>query len=336
MARITELAPARTLEGSELIEIVQDHGNRKVRIDALVTLGKSAYALAQETGYSGTLEQWLDSLVGPAGAQGAQGVAGPAGSAGVQGIQGPAGVFLIAPVYTQPALTLNASVTAVDTEIGTSVPLVLNVVFAQGDAGAVLSRQILKNGVVSSITSQLITTLVFEAAAETYYAELTHEEGPLLNNNVGTPDPIGQILTGTLRSNAITYIGRRQAFFGTPDVTPSTNAEVRALSASFKCQNNAQVDASGTDLVASPAPSFVIQIPQGAKRVVIAYPASSRALASVRYSQLSNAEVKHNFVESIDRVDVNGANEFIGIAYRVFTYTPVEPFASAVNYKVFI
>ena len=62
--------------------------------------GNSAYQVAVNEGFGGTEQQWLDSLVGPAGAtgpqgpQGVQGLQGPAGNdgaQGAQGIQGPAG-----------------------------------------------------------------------------------------------------------------------------------------------------------------------------------------------------------------------------------------------------
>jgi hypothetical protein len=56
--------------------------------------GASAYEVAVENGYVGTEEQWLLSLVGPAGAtgeQGEQGVAGPVGATGPEGPAGPQG-----------------------------------------------------------------------------------------------------------------------------------------------------------------------------------------------------------------------------------------------------
>ncbi|MEZ5650368.1 MAG: hypothetical protein R3E87_07440 [Burkholderiaceae bacterium] len=59
--------------------------------------GLSAYELAVQQGYTGTLADWLASLVGapgaagPAGPAGPQGPQGPQGPAGPQGIQGPAG-----------------------------------------------------------------------------------------------------------------------------------------------------------------------------------------------------------------------------------------------------
>ncbi|MFF9175968.1 hypothetical protein [Streptomyces sp. NPDC014793] len=61
------------------------------------TPGKSAYEIAVDNGYTGTVTQWLASLVGPRGATGATGPAGATGATGAQGpkgdtgAQGPAG-----------------------------------------------------------------------------------------------------------------------------------------------------------------------------------------------------------------------------------------------------
>jgi hypothetical protein len=59
--------------------------------------GDSAYEIAVDNGFSGTEQQWLDSLVGEtgltgeAGAQGETGLTGPEGPQGPQGIQGETG-----------------------------------------------------------------------------------------------------------------------------------------------------------------------------------------------------------------------------------------------------
>ena len=56
--------------------------------------GKSAYEVAVEEGYTGTVTEWLASLVGPAGEQGLQGepgAKGDTGEPGPQGIEGPKG-----------------------------------------------------------------------------------------------------------------------------------------------------------------------------------------------------------------------------------------------------
>ena len=53
--------------------------------------GKSAYDLAVENGYSGTVEEWLLSLIGPQGEKGETGDPGPQGAKGETGDVGPQG-----------------------------------------------------------------------------------------------------------------------------------------------------------------------------------------------------------------------------------------------------
>ena len=55
------------------------------------TKGYSAYEVAVQQGFEGTVDEWLASLVGPQGPQGPQGETGQRGEQGVQGIQGPKG-----------------------------------------------------------------------------------------------------------------------------------------------------------------------------------------------------------------------------------------------------
>ncbi len=54
--------------------------------------GKSAYEVALDNGFSGTEEEWLESLVGPKGEQGDQGDQGEKGETGEQGPQGADGL----------------------------------------------------------------------------------------------------------------------------------------------------------------------------------------------------------------------------------------------------
>ena len=54
--------------------------------------GKSAYDLAKEDGFSGTLEEWLESLKGSQGAKGDTGEQGPAGEQGLKGDTGEQGI----------------------------------------------------------------------------------------------------------------------------------------------------------------------------------------------------------------------------------------------------
>lgn len=53
--------------------------------------GSSAYEIAQDNGFTGSITDWLNSLKGEDGAPGATGPAGPAGADGAPGATGPAG-----------------------------------------------------------------------------------------------------------------------------------------------------------------------------------------------------------------------------------------------------
>ena len=69
--------------------------NLQSQIDNIQTIpgqdGKSAYQLAQEAGFTGSVTDWLASLKGPKGDQGEVGATGPQGQQGIQGIPGLSG-----------------------------------------------------------------------------------------------------------------------------------------------------------------------------------------------------------------------------------------------------
>lgn len=85
MTKISLMTAATELDGTEMIEILQDGVNKKVPVNLLVIAGKSAYQLAVDAGYVGTMENWLLSLKGTPGENGQPGVQGPRGLTGTSG-----------------------------------------------------------------------------------------------------------------------------------------------------------------------------------------------------------------------------------------------------------
>ena len=123
---------------------------------------------------------------------------------------------------------------------------------------------------------------------------------------------------GNTKTNTFNFY--RKAFYGCDSVNNTaytTSAEVRALS------NNILNPKAGSN--------FKINIPVGAKMVVIAVP-NTRTLKSVKYIEGMSSEVKDIFVKST--VNVEGANLYTGIDYNVYTYIPVQDFPSACTYDV--
>lgn len=82
--------------------------------------GKSAYEIAQENGYTGTVTEWLASLKGPTGDTGATGATGPQGPPGTPGTDGadgspgPAGQDGVSPTISVSDITGGHRVTITD------------------------------------------------------------------------------------------------------------------------------------------------------------------------------------------------------------------------------
>lgn len=74
--RISDLPNAEAITGSEVVEAIQNGRNVKFTLAQLFVVGKSAYEVAKDAGFEGTLEQWLQSLHGQNGADGANGANG--------------------------------------------------------------------------------------------------------------------------------------------------------------------------------------------------------------------------------------------------------------------
>lgn len=66
--RITDLPPAQSITGAEVVEAVQNGKNVKFTLEQLFIAGKSAYDIAVDNGYVGSVDDWLASLVGANGA----------------------------------------------------------------------------------------------------------------------------------------------------------------------------------------------------------------------------------------------------------------------------
>ena len=131
--------------------------------------------------------------------------------------------------------------------------------------------------------------------------------------NYLTPLPSGQ------HSDTVTITGYRRLFYGVSNLAVSS-ALIRSLGSSSLAPVN------GT--------AFTIHIPVGATNVVIAYPATLRDLTSVQYVEGLYAEVKDNFVKTT--VNVEGASGYASVSYKVYIYTPVEPFGATATYNAII
>ncbi len=231
--------------------------------------------------------------------------------------------------YSAPAFGIVPNSTSL--ESGTLVQPAIVPSWSQNDAG-LLKRYLLQlstagAGMVSLVDGpalqnfnqpeiQIQDGLFLEFLATAFY-----DEGETKLNNLGEPDQTGKILAGS-KSDVLKYTGVRNAFYGAQAIAimPSLSSEIRAL--------------PGKILNPSNGTSFSISVAPGTERVVFAYPATLRNVSTVKYVELGNAEVGDTF--ELININVEGANGFMAISYKLYVYRPSVPFGSAATYNVTI
>lgn len=216
-------------------------------------------------------------------------------------------------------------------EAGAMVSPTIVPTFTQRDAGAI-NQYLLQLSTGGAANVNIVNSLtlasyiqsaiqVQDGAHLQYTATASFDEGLTKINNMGEPIPAGKILAGS-RSATLTYTGARQAFYGTGtvNVNPANSADIRAL--------------SGTKLNPTNGSVLTINIAPGTKRIIIAYPDTLRDVTSIKYVELGNAEVADTFTKI--NLQVDGANGYAPINYKVFVYIPAVPFGAGATYNATI
>ena len=137
-------------------------------------------------------------------------------------------------------------------------------------------------------------------------ATVTHTEGAVPKTNLGNDYAAGKIAAGSKSGTKGTITGHRKSFYGTTTDkgAATTSAIIRGLAGK----------SSGALRNGS---TFTVPIPVGALRVLIAYPATLRDVTSIKDVNGMNAEIKSGF--SLSRLQVEGANNYSAIEYKVYT-----------------
>lgn len=227
------------------------------------------------------------------------------------------------PTYTAPkiafAKTANASVT--NYEAGTTVSVATRTTYTQNDGGEVVELKVLKNNtaVATSDASPYDYTeeLVIGDETVTYKSTVSYADGAVKNDNFGEPDSYGQIKAGTLTSGSLTYVGKRNNFYGTltAEKTEFSSDEVRALAGKT----------FGT--------SFTINVPVGAQTIVFAMPATI-ADPTVKYEETNDSGMLGKFTKTTIQVaDARGGEEGM-MAYKLFVYAMPTPAAAGMTISV--
>jgi len=214
-------------------------------------------------------------------------------------------------IYVMPTLTLTGT-TPLAREIGSNISPVLQPIWNQNDAGAVIAFRLFNTGSPNPIhTSNAVgnfTVPSFQLTSNTSFnAEVQYAEGPIKNDTAGNPSPAGRILAGTTpRTVNVTYLAQRRGFLG-----PLTSAAPFVGMSSDQLRT--LLNEGALNIVAGN--TMFVDVPAGARGCAFAYPASVRAAQSIVQAGLGS-NVMHEFTQII--VPVAGLNNFSPVDYRVY------------------
>ena len=233
------------------------------------------------------------------------------------------------PTITQPYVILSSSTMGAK-EVGTSIIPVYTASLNPGTykygpaTGVTASSWIITDTNGGSKTESSGSFEEFQVIDNTSYkitAVAQHTEGTIPLTNLGNEYAAGKIQAGSKTKQVGTITGYRNSFYGTlEDKGELTSTVIRTLGKSNKALSNGS--------------TFNITIPVGALRVVIAYPAILRNLTSVSDINGLGAEIVTSFTEI--RVNVEGANGYQAIEYKVYYLDYANPNNANNTYKVTI
>lgn len=234
------------------------------------------------------------------------------------------------PTTTQPSVSLTFS-QAKSYEVGTKVSPSYSASLKAGsysygpDTGVVATAWEVTDTAGHSATTASGSFPEFQVIDGISYkitAKATHTEGTIPVTNTGNEYADGKIEAGTKSATSSAVTGYRKSFYGTTtDKTALDSDKIRALAG------------KSTSALANGS-TFTINIPVGAMRVVIAYPATLRDLTSVKDVNSANFEIVTSFVKST--LDVEGANDYDAISYKVYTLERAAAVTEANKYTVTI
>ena len=165
----------------------------------------------------------------------------------------------------------------------------------------------------------------FQVTDETSYkitAKATYQAGSIPLTNTGNDYEVGQIKAGSKTATSGAVTGYRTTFYGT---TTNKNALTSDTIRSLAGKSTSALKNGST---------FTVNVPVGAMRVVIVYPATLQDLSSVKDVNGLNAEIVSGFTKST--ISVEGANGYTAINYKVYTleYASANDVANTYTVKI--
>jgi hypothetical protein len=241
------------------------------------------------------------------------------------------------PTFTPPSINVSSNI-GTNVEAGT-IGLTLTMSFLSGSINGLTVGGIWNPSVFQNTRSGVVTgynafgvlypstassfpatssTVVIKDGSNSFAVSGNHTQGPQpkdsKNNNFSTPLPSGSV------SNSITVNGLRGTFRGadTFTFTPSSSDQIRIFPSSLGLANGS---------------IFEISVPLGSRRVVVAYPSTLRDVTSIIDP---NNNIVYTDEFNLTTVSVSGANSYLPINYKVYTYLPAESFPASITLRITI
>ena len=231
------------------------------------------------------------------------------------------------PTATQPSCSISLTGAGAK-EVGTEFTPSYSVSFNKGsytygpDTGVTVTSYAVTDTKEGSSTTQTGSFEKFTVEDNTNYkvsVTVQHSEGVVANDNLGSASsPEVKIAAGSKSASSSAVTGYRNMFFGTMTTKPAelSSGDIRGLTTKQPKGNVTNKD---------------IAIPVGAMRVVFAVP-SDKSITSITDTNGLGAQILSSFVQTT--VQVEGANSFTAIAYKVYYLDYASANDTANSYKV--
>lgn len=235
----------------------------------------------------------------------------------------------IPPVYEEPTILATGTNTG-SWEAGTTVTVAIASVFTQNDAGDIAYHKIYKDSeeiptsTVSTPHANHTELLQIKDGTYTYATKCTYLDGPVKDDNFGNPYHQTSIKGKSIKSENLEYTGYRQSFFGvntTGDIL-ETSDDVRELSGTGRkqCVEGEQI---------------LLRMPVGSRAAFVCYPATIRDLSIATYRESGTDNVTAQFTK-LGNIDVNGAEGYVSIPYKVYALVLDQPISAPVTFDIVI
>ena len=161
-----------------------------------------------------------------------------------------------------------------------------------------------RNNTKTAASGEFAELQVIDDTNYTITAVAEHTAGAVPVTNTGNEYTAGKISAGSKSKTSGAVTGYRNTFYGTVENKNTvTSSVIRELTKTGKALVNGD--------------TFTVEVPEGALRVIIAYPATLRDVTSIQDENSAYFNIAASF--TLQTINVNGANDYKAEPYKVYT-----------------